>query len=120
MIFGNLKIGQGPDCTIHAGKVLLNHRMMVRVFTNGRWSRKRGISNPSLAGLIKSLNEIRQAKTPNGTLAAGTTIFAICLDQSKSSMIMLQPRWHKDLNDEARLYLLERYTTEFKIKQLSP
>jgi hypothetical protein len=120
MIFGNLRIGPGPDYTIHVGKVLLNHRMMVRVFTNSRWERKRGISNPSLAGLINSILEIQQAKTPNGTLAPGNNVFAVCRDPSKSSVIMLHPQWHKDINDKARRHLLERYTTEFKIKLPSP
>ena len=120
MIFGNLTIGPGPDFTIHVGKILLHHRMMVRVIKNGRWERKRGISNSSLAGLIKSIHEIRQATTPNGNLAAGKTVFAVCHDPSRSTVIMLHPKWHQDMNDGARLHLLERYNNEFKIKQPSP
>jgi hypothetical protein len=120
MIFGNLRIGPGPDYTIHLGKVLLNHRMIVRLKQNGRWERKRGISNPSFAGLINSILEIQQAKTPNGTLVKGKSIFAVCHDPSRSSVIMLHPRWHSDMNDQARLYLWKRYSNEFKIQQPSP
>ena len=115
MIFGNLKIGPGPDYTIHLGKLLLNHRMMVRLKKDGNWQRKRGISNPSLAGLIKSIHEIRQTNTPNGTLAAGKNVFAVCHDPSKSNVIMLHTRWHHEMNDEARMHLWNLYLKEFKI-----
>jgi len=120
MIFGNLRIGPGPDYTIHLGKVLLNHRMMVRLKKNGRWERKRGISNPSLAGLIKSIHEIRQANAPNGTLAAGKNVFAVCQDPSRLTVLMLHPRWHKDMSDKVRSALLELYFRELKIQATIP
>ena len=120
MIFGNLTIGPCPDFTIHVGRVLLNHRIMVRVIKNGRWERKRGIANPSLAGLIKSIQEIRQAKTPNGRLTAGNTVFAVCHDPSRFTVIMLHPRWHNDINQEAISDLLEIYCKEFNIQARIP
>ncbi len=120
MIFGKLTIGPKPDYTLKIGKVLLKHRMMVQIIKSGRRERKFGASNPSLASLIKYLGEIFVTRAPNGKLTMGKSIFAVCFDPTKSTMILLHPRWHPEMDDEAKSRLWGVYIKEFGIEQPGP